>query len=575
MSSQNSAQDSKNDNTSAPSGSGGPPSKSAIQQKQIQELTARFKQLVTEAKKVGETTPRGKELLLQAAKLKAVYENYTRRQQALARAQQLQQQGSNTNAAASSGSSTTGTTGTANSSGSASTSGNNSSNSSAQLANIIKQVLTPEQNQQYEQLLQNFQVRASAIKDKHTFIKQNIDRLVVEINKQTDEEAKKQLNEKKTELLRNIKAIRLEHQALQQELQNGKKNFYLECARQNPALQRLLQRSTQQQRMMQQKKQPQPAQPQVQSQAMPGAQSQANANGQAAIPQSVGEAPPTNMGQQQMPTTATGANISTPSGQQPVQGNTQDPKTQIKTEVGTPAAGSQKGGRPAQPQQTPSGRGQTASQQSPVTGVNAAASSAGSSTVTKSSIFKPSDPTVPIADTVSVKPPEPIAFRSNRPTISDGSAMNAAALNTPVMTTLPPYEIDTDRVMSKRKLRELVKSIGIDEGDGETVIDGDVEELLLDLADDFVTNVTGFACRLAKHRKSDNLEPTDIQLHLERNWNIRIPGYSADEIRSVHKWNASPAYAQKLTSINADKQAISTASANAVSNKKKPANFQK
>lgn len=135
----------------------------------------------------------------------------------------------------------------------------------------------------------------------------------------------------------------MEHQALQQELQNGKKNFYLECARQNPALQRLLQRSTQQQRMMQQKKQPQPAQPQVQSQAMPGAQSQANANGQAAIPQSVGEAPPTNMGQQQMPTTATGANISTPSGQQPVQGNTQDPKTQIKTEVGTPAPGSQKG----------------------------------------------------------------------------------------------------------------------------------------------------------------------------------------------------------------------------------------
>ena len=46
----------------------------------------------------------------------------------------------------------------------------------------------------------------------------------------------------------------MEYGALRQEFQNGKKKFYVECARHNPALQRLLQRSTQQRRMAQHSK---------------------------------------------------------------------------------------------------------------------------------------------------------------------------------------------------------------------------------------------------------------------------------------------------------------------------------
>ncbi|KAJ2373882.1 Transcription initiation factor TFIID subunit 12, partial [Coemansia sp. RSA 2607] len=76
-----------------------------------------------------------------------------------------------------------------------------------------------------------------------------------------------------------------------------------------------------------------------------------------------------------------------------------------------------------------------------------------------------------------------------------------------------------------------------------------VEDILCDIADEFIESVTAFACQLAKHRKSDTLEARDLQLHLERNWNIRIPGFAAEEIRSVRKAAVSQAHQEKMAAI--------------------------
>lgn len=78
----------------------------------------------------------------------------------------------------------------------------------------------------------------------------------------------------------------------------------------------------------------------------------------------------------------------------------------------------------------------------------------------------------------------------------------------------------------RRTIQDLVASI-----DPNVKIEPEVEDLLLDIADEFIDSVTNFGCRLAKHRNGDTLEVRDLQLHLERNHNIRIPGFASDDTR--------------------------------------------
>ena len=66
-------------------------------------------------------------------------------------------------------------------------------------------------------------------------------------------------------------------------------------------------------------------------------------------------------------------------------------------------------------------------------------------------------------------------------------------------------------------------------------LDPAVEDVLLEIADEFIDTVTRFSCELALHRKSKVLEARDLQLHLERCWHMSIPGIGNDESRNVRR----------------------------------------
>ncbi|XP_041762034.1 transcription initiation factor TFIID subunit 12 [Anopheles merus] len=100
------------------------------------------------------------------------------------------------------------------------------------------------------------------------------------------------------------------------------------------------------------------------------------------------------------------------------------------------------------------------------------------------------------------------------------------------------------QLLTKPRLQELVREI-----DPTEQLDEEVEELLLQIADDFVENTVNAACLLAKHRKVPKVEVRDVQLHLERNWNMWIPGFGTDELRPYKRATVTEAHKQRLALI--------------------------
>jgi transcription initiation factor TFIID subunit 12 len=58
---------------------------------------------------------------------------------------------------------------------------------------------------------------------------------------------------------------------------------------------------------------------------------------------------------------------------------------------------------------------------------------------------------------------------------------------------------------------------------------------------------------MAKARGSKVLEIRDIQVILERKYNIRVPGYTSDELRTVRKIQPNAGWIGKMSAIQAAK----------------------
>ncbi|KAJ9098344.1 hypothetical protein QFC19_006468 [Naganishia cerealis] len=106
-------------------------------------------------------------------------------------------------------------------------------------------------------------------------------------------------------------------------------------------------------------------------------------------------------------------------------------------------------------------------------------------------------------------------------------------------------EVSSSPKTSKRKLADLAEAfypeVNISEA-AEDVSDQFVfqeesrlnfvlQQVLLELADEFIDTCIEFGCRLARHRKARKLEVQDIQFYLGRDFDINIPGFSSDAIR--------------------------------------------
>jgi len=106
---------------------------------------------------------------------------------------------------------------------------------------------------------------------------------------------------------------------------------------------------------------------------------------------------------------------------------------------------------------------------------------------------------------------------------------------------------DDNEIISKRKLHELVAQLSPNEK-----LDTEVEEVLIEFIEDFIEQVTSSACNLAKHRNSNVLEVKDLVCLLERNWNIKIPGYGSattDTVKSYKRPFTSQAHQTRLSLV--------------------------
>ncbi|CAF0956657.1 unnamed protein product [Rotaria magnacalcarata] len=105
--------------------------------------------------------------------------------------------------------------------------------------------------------------------------------------------------------------------------------------------------------------------------------------------------------------------------------------------------------------------------------------------------------------------------------------------NTTTPTATPGTSTgDNDRnLLDKRAIQELIKQV-----DPMMQIDEEVEDMLVQIAEEFVDSTLAASCQNAKHRKSNTVESKDVQLYLERTYSMWIPGFGTEDPKQYKKF---------------------------------------
>ncbi|XP_075146314.1 TATA-box binding protein associated factor 12 isoform X2 [Haematobia irritans] len=135
-------------------------------------------------------------------------------------------------------------------------------------------------------------------------------------------------------------------------------------------------------------------------------------------------------------------------------------------------------------------------------------------------------------------------INSSQTVTNNTTAATSGSSNTINSNAKSSSGAESQPILTKPRLLELVREV-----DTTAQLDEDVEELLLQIADDFVEDAVKATCAFAKHRKVSKVEVRDVQLHLERKWNMWIPGFGTDELRPYKRAAITEAHKQRLALI--------------------------
>ncbi|GIL84326.1 hypothetical protein Vretimale_15942 [Volvox reticuliferus] len=105
---------------------------------------------------------------------------------------------------------------------------------------------------------------------------------------------------------------------------------------------------------------------------------------------------------------------------------------------------------------------------------------------------------------------------------------------------------DERRLLPRRGIRMALRAVGMDR---DYAVDPATEAALQEFYTEWISNAVALGCEAAKGRNSNVLKARDIAIHLERSWNLHIPGFNGEGLKPYRRPNASELHRQRQLAV--------------------------